>query len=57
VAFLGEPPLTSLLGVLILASIPSAATIAGGVLILAGVALTIIEPAATRRPEAAVALE
>jgi drug/metabolite transporter (DMT)-like permease len=57
VAFLGEPPLTALLGVLILSSIPSAATIAGGVLILAGVALTLIEPAAERRREAAVALE
>lgn len=44
VAFLGEPPLTALLGAVILASIPTPATVAGGVLILAGVALTIAEP-------------
>jgi drug/metabolite transporter (DMT)-like permease len=56
VAFLGEPPLTALLGALLLASIPSPATLAGGVLILAGVGVTIIEPSAARRP-AAVALE
>jgi drug/metabolite transporter (DMT)-like permease len=57
VAFLGEPPLTAALGAIILSSIPSAATIAGGGLILAGVALTIIEPRSTRQHEVAVALE
>jgi len=56
VSFLGEPPLTALLGVIILSSIPGPATIAGGVLILLGVALTIIEPS-SRPAEVALALE
>jgi drug/metabolite transporter (DMT)-like permease len=57
IAFLGEPPLTALLGVLILASIPTGATIGGGALILLGVGIAIIEPSATRQPATAVALE
>ena len=44
VSFLGEPPLTALLALLILAAVPSPATVAGGVLILAGLALALIEP-------------
>jgi drug/metabolite transporter (DMT)-like permease len=44
ISFLGEPPLTALLALLILASVPSFATVLGGVLILAGLALALIEP-------------
>ena len=44
VSFLGEPPLTALLALLILAAVPSPATVVGGVLILAGLALALIEP-------------
>jgi drug/metabolite transporter (DMT)-like permease len=44
ISFLGEPPLTALLALLILASVPSLATVLGGVLILAGLALALIEP-------------
>jgi drug/metabolite transporter (DMT)-like permease len=43
ISFLGEPPLTALLALLILASVPSFATVLGGVLILAGLALALIE--------------
>jgi drug/metabolite transporter (DMT)-like permease len=43
ISFLGEPPLTALLALLILASVPSLATVLGGVLILAGLALALIE--------------
>jgi len=57
VAFLGEPPLTALLGALILGSIPSVTTVVGGVLILAGVALSILQPQARSRADVAVALE
>lgn len=46
VSFLGEPPLTAVLALLILASVPSLATILGGVLILAGLALALVEPGA-----------
>jgi drug/metabolite transporter (DMT)-like permease len=44
VSFLGEPPLTAVLALLILASVPSLATVLGGVLILAGLALALVEP-------------
>ncbi len=44
VSFLGEPPLTAVLALLILASVPSLATVIGGVLILAGLALALVEP-------------
>ena len=44
VAFLGEPPLTAMLGLLILGSVPSAATAGGGVMILAGLALALSSP-------------
>ena len=44
ISFLGEPPLTALLALLILASVPSFATVLGGVLILSGLALALIEP-------------
>jgi len=44
VSFLGEPPLTAVLPFLILGSVPTVATDAGGVLILAGLALALIEP-------------
>ena len=43
ISFLGEPPLTALLALLILASVPSLATVLGGVMILAGLALALIE--------------
>jgi drug/metabolite transporter (DMT)-like permease len=46
VSFLGEPPLTALLAFLILAAVPSPATVVGGALILAGLALALIEPGA-----------
>lgn len=50
IAFLGEPPLTALLALLLLSAIPSIATIGGGVVILAGLALLLSETA--RRPRA-----
>jgi len=46
VSFLGEPPLTAILAFLILGAIPSIATDVGGVLILAGLALALVEPGA-----------
>jgi drug/metabolite transporter (DMT)-like permease len=46
VSFLGEPPLTAVLALLILASVPTLATVLGGVLILAGLALALVEPEA-----------
>ena len=46
IAFLGEPPLTALLGFLLLGSAPGLATVAGGALILIGVALALAAPAA-----------
>jgi drug/metabolite transporter (DMT)-like permease len=46
VSFLGEPPLAAVLAFLILASVPSLATVLGGVLILAGLALALVEPGA-----------
>jgi drug/metabolite transporter (DMT)-like permease len=56
VSFLGEPPLAALLALLILASVPSLATVAGGVLILAGLALALVEPGAqSERPDIAIA--
>ena len=45
IAFLGEPPLTAVLGLLLLAAVPSLPTLAGGVVILAGLALVLSEPA------------
>jgi drug/metabolite transporter (DMT)-like permease len=51
VSFLGEPPLAAVLAFLILASVPSIATVLGGVLILAGLALALVEPGAqSERP-------
>ena len=50
VSFLGEPPLTAVLALLILASVPSLATVAGGVLILAGLALALVEPGMRSEP-------
>ncbi len=50
VSFLGEPPLAAVLALLILASVPSLATIAGGVLILAGLALALAEPGTRSGP-------
>jgi drug/metabolite transporter (DMT)-like permease len=46
VSFLGEPPLTAVLALVILGAVPSPATDAGGVLILAGLALALMEPGA-----------
>ena len=55
IAFLGEPPLTALLGLLLLSAVPSIATVGGGVLILAGLALVLSET--TRGPRAVAAPE
>jgi drug/metabolite transporter (DMT)-like permease len=51
-SFLGEPPLAALLALLILGQRPSTSTIAGGVLILAGLAITL----SSRPPPDAVVL-
>ncbi len=45
-SFLGEPPLAAVLALVLLASVPSLATVLGGVLILAGLALALVEPGA-----------
>jgi drug/metabolite transporter (DMT)-like permease len=42
-SFLGEPPLAALLALAFLASIPSPSTIGGGLLILAGLALALLD--------------
>ena len=42
-SFLGEPPLAALLALAFLASIPSPSTMGGGVLILAGLALALLD--------------
>lgn len=44
-AFLAEPPLTALLAIVILGSLPSPLTVAGGILILTGLALALPHPA------------
>ena len=54
IAFLGEPPLAALLGLLLLSAVPSIATVGGGIVILAGLALVLSET--SHRPRA-VALE
>ena len=46
IAFLGEPPLAALLAAAVFQSIPSLTTIGGGVLILAGIAMTMRRPSA-----------
>jgi drug/metabolite transporter (DMT)-like permease len=51
-SFLGEPPLAALLALAFFGAVPGLATIAGGVLILAGLALALIEPGAWARPSA-----
>ena len=56
VSFLGEPPLAALLAFLILASVPSLATVAGGVLILAGLALALVEPGTQSERPADIAI-
>jgi drug/metabolite transporter (DMT)-like permease len=56
VSFLGEPPLTAVLALLILASVPSLATVLGGVLILAGLALALVEPSARSGPSPDLAI-
>jgi drug/metabolite transporter (DMT)-like permease len=48
-SFLGEPPLAGLLAFAFFASIPTGPTIAGGVLIIAGLALALIQPGAWSR--------
>ena len=57
VAFLGEPPLTSLLGLALLASVPPLTSVAGGVLILAGLALTMSAAVRSGAPSPLPALE
>jgi drug/metabolite transporter (DMT)-like permease len=54
-SFLGEPPLAALLALAFFGALPGLATFVGGVLILAGLALALIEPKAWARP-AAIAL-
>lgn len=49
-SFLGEPPLAALLALAFFGAVPGLATFAGGVLILAGLALALIEPGAWARP-------
>jgi drug/metabolite transporter (DMT)-like permease len=52
ISFLGEPPLAALLALLILSAVPSEATVIGGGLILAGLALALVEPGArSKRPD------
>jgi drug/metabolite transporter (DMT)-like permease len=53
-SFLGEPPLAALLALAFFGAVPGLATIAGGVLILAGLALALIEPGAWARPAIAL---
>lgn len=55
-SFLAEPPLAALLALAFFGAAPGLATIAGGVLIIAGLALALIEPRAWSRP-AAIALD
>jgi drug/metabolite transporter (DMT)-like permease len=43
-SFLGEPPLAALLALAFFGAVPGPGTIAGGVLIIAGLALALIEP-------------
>jgi drug/metabolite transporter (DMT)-like permease len=43
-SFLGEPPLAALLALAFFGAVPTLATVAGGVLIIAGLALALIEP-------------
>jgi drug/metabolite transporter (DMT)-like permease len=45
-SFLGEAPLAALLALAFFGAVPSLATVAGGVLIIAGLALALIEPRA-----------
>lgn len=57
VSFLGEPPLTAVLALVILGSVPPVSTIAGGVLILGGLAVALRalpEGPATAPPAAAL---
>ncbi|MBV9524759.1 MAG: DMT family transporter [Candidatus Dormibacteraeota bacterium] len=49
-AFLGEPPLAALLALAILGAVPPVTTVAGGVLILAGLALALRDPPALPAP-------
>lgn len=56
ISFLGEPPLAALLALLILAAVPSLATVLGGVLILAGLALALVEPGARSGQAADIAI-
>jgi drug/metabolite transporter (DMT)-like permease len=51
IAFLGEAPLAALIGFIIVGSIPSATTLVGGLIILAGVGLVIVPPAAEASPQ------
>lgn len=56
ISFLGEPPLTAVLALLILAAVPSVATDIGGVLILAELALALVEPGARSGPSRDIAI-
>ena len=56
-AFLGEPPLTAVLALLLLGSRPSLLTVVGGVLILAGLACALSESAPASRTQPLVAIE
>ena len=56
-AFLGEPPLTALLALLLLGAVPSVTTLIGGVFILAGLACALSEATPKPPAEALVAIE
>jgi drug/metabolite transporter (DMT)-like permease len=49
-SFLGEPPLAALLALAFFGAVPGLATVGGGVLIIAGLALALLEPQAWSRP-------
>jgi drug/metabolite transporter (DMT)-like permease len=57
IAFLGEPPLTAVLGALLLATIPNLTTVIGGIVILIGLALVLSDTPARRRAAPVIAVE
>ena len=57
IAFLGEPPLAAALGLVLLANVPSVSVVAGGVLILAGLGITLRSITASPHIRSALSLE
>ena len=57
VAFLGEPPLTALLALVIPGSVPNGATLGGGAVILLGIGLTLLIARTPAGDPPALALE